>query len=81
MRQDTEDWATRYGHDSRDLDQVKKALLEADDAPYREWNPLLKQAISEAQGKCVPRTLYQLPVGFRWEHRRGVTLIGDAATS
>ncbi|KUJ19035.1 FAD/NAD(P)-binding domain-containing protein [Mollisia scopiformis] len=39
----------------------------------------LKRMILESKDKLVPRTLYQLPVGFSWESRPGVTLIGDAA--
>ena len=39
----------------------------------------LKRMILESSDQLVPRALYQLPVGFRWESRPGVTLIGDAA--
>ena len=31
--------------------------------------------------QCDARCLYKLPVGWHWKHRRGVTLIGDAAHS
>lgn len=27
----------------------------------------------------VPRGIYELPIGHRWEHREGITLLGDAA--
>ncbi|KAK1751223.1 monooxygenase asqM [Echria macrotheca] len=79
LKQDNPDWASRCGYDSHDLNQVKQALLEGADAPFSDWDPLLKQAISAAQGKCTPRSMYHLPLGFRWEHCRGATLIGDAA--
>ena len=39
----------------------------------------LKRVILESTDSAVPRLLYQLPVGFRWESRPGVTLLGDAA--
>ncbi|KAK1639920.1 tetracycline resistance protein from transposon [Colletotrichum phormii] len=60
-----EDWASPEvcGYGPHDLEAVKKALL----------------AITKAAGECTPRSLYMLPVGFTWPHRRGVTVIGDAA--
>ena len=39
----------------------------------------LKRVILESIDSAIPRVLYQLPVGFRWESRPGVTLLGDAA--
>ncbi|OCL12580.1 FAD/NAD(P)-binding domain-containing protein [Glonium stellatum] len=39
----------------------------------------LKRIILEAEDELILRTLYMLPVGFRWESRPGVTLLGDAA--
>jgi len=38
----------------------------------------LKRMILESEDELIPRKLYMLPVGFRWESRRGVTLLGDA---
>ncbi len=77
QRQDNEAWAPS---DGTDIEKTKHSLLDERDAPFGEdWHPLLRQAIREARGKCTPRTLYQLPVGFQWEHRRGATLVGDAA--
>lgn len=39
----------------------------------------LKRAILESNDTVIPRTLYQLPVGVKWNSRPGVTLLGDAA--
>lgn len=39
----------------------------------------LKRMILESNDMFAPRTLYHLPVGFSWNHRAGVTLVGDAA--
>ncbi|KAK3386556.1 hypothetical protein B0H63DRAFT_520646 [Podospora didyma] len=71
-----ERWAETCGYDPTDLASTQAALLEG---TFKEWHPTLKQAISCAAGKSSPRTLYKLLVGFRWEHRKGVTLVGDAA--
>ncbi|KZL79949.1 tetracycline resistance protein from transposon [Colletotrichum incanum] len=72
-----EDWASLNvcGHDSDDLEAVKKALLIL----YQDWSSELTEAIVKAAGNCSPRSLYMLPVGFRWSHRRGATVIRDAA--
>ncbi|KAH7069281.1 hypothetical protein FB567DRAFT_565029 [Paraphoma chrysanthemicola] len=39
----------------------------------------LKRVILECKDDLTPRTLFELPIGFTWPHRAGVTLIGDAA--
>ncbi|KAF6834917.1 monooxygenase FAD-binding protein [Colletotrichum plurivorum] len=74
---DDENWSSPEvcGHDPCDLGAVKKALL----GQYHDWSPELTEAIAKAEGGCAPRSLYMLPVGFRWPHRRGATVIGDAA--
>ncbi|KAI7362882.1 putative oligopeptide transporter [Hortaea werneckii] len=47
---------------------------------YHDWHPSLQAFIQEAdEDNMVPRDLFMLPIGHRWEHRPGVTLIGDAA--
>lgn len=42
-------------------------------------SPALCEAIEKARATCEPKNHYVLPVGWRWPHRRGFTLIGDAA--
>jgi 2-polyprenyl-6-methoxyphenol hydroxylase-like FAD-dependent oxidoreductase len=39
----------------------------------------LKRVILECKDDLTPRPLFELPVGFAWPHRSGITLIGDAA--
>ncbi|KAF2260188.1 FAD/NAD(P)-binding domain-containing protein [Lojkania enalia] len=39
----------------------------------------VKKVVIESDDNVIPRTLYELPVGFKWEHHPGVTLVGDAA--
>ncbi|TAQ90722.1 hypothetical protein B7494_g899 [Chlorociboria aeruginascens] len=39
----------------------------------------LKRMILESKDSLTPRSLYMLPVGIKWENKKGVTLVGDAA--
>ncbi|CRJ90114.1 hypothetical protein BN1708_009328 [Verticillium longisporum] len=74
---DGADWMRpeKCGHDTSDLAAAKEALMEE----YRDWDSTITDAILKPQGACKTRSLYMLPAGFRWEHHRGVTVIGDAA--
>ena len=47
-------------------------------AHFRDWSSSLLQLITHG-GMLTPRRIYALPVGHRWLHRPGVTLLGDAA--
>ncbi|TFK79977.1 monooxygenase FAD-binding protein [Polyporus arcularius HHB13444] len=56
--------------------EVRKALLDI----YSDWAPWVRKFIAQCDDAAVyPRALYYLPVGHRWEHKAGVTLVGDAA--
>jgi 2-polyprenyl-6-methoxyphenol hydroxylase-like FAD-dependent oxidoreductase len=67
------DWITRV--DWTDTGKAKTVLLEE----FASWAPELRALIAEADGPLVPRTVAALPTGHRWDHRPGITLIGDAA--
>lgn len=75
---DNEDWAKpeNCGFDPYNLKETTQALLNT---KYKDWDPRLKQALELADGRCAPRSLYMLPIGSKWEHKQGLTLIGDAA--
>ncbi|RGP73368.1 hypothetical protein FSPOR_2143 [Fusarium sporotrichioides] len=75
---DNPDWykPENCGFNPYDLKETKQTLLET---RYKDWDPRLKQAIELANGRCNPRSLFMLPVGSKWEHKQGLTLIGDAA--
>lgn len=66
----------RCGFDATDLTATKKALLQG---RLQDWHPLIHEAVEKAQGRTAPRVLYMLPVGIRWAHQAGVTVVGDAA--
>lgn len=46
---------------------------------FADWAPELRAIISRTETKPIPRAIYMLPVGHRWERVPGVTLAGDAA--
>ncbi|ENH74094.1 hypothetical protein FOC1_g10007260 [Fusarium oxysporum f. sp. cubense race 1] len=75
---DNEDWAKpeNCGFDPYNLKETTEALLST---KYKDWDPRLRQALELADGRCTPRSLYMLPIGTKWEHKQGLTLIGDAA--
>ncbi|KAL6245505.1 hypothetical protein RBB50_007504 [Rhinocladiella similis] len=46
---------------------------------YNDWAPELRRLVLDADGQTRASGLYMLPVGFKWSHKAGVTLVGDAA--
>jgi 2-polyprenyl-6-methoxyphenol hydroxylase-like FAD-dependent oxidoreductase len=54
---------------------TEKSLLDH----FSDWHEDLRGLISAGDGAFLPRPLYALPSDHRWDHRPGVTLIGDAA--
>ncbi|WBP90336.1 FAD-dependent oxidoreductase [Kitasatospora cathayae] len=67
------DWLE--GIDFTTPDAAKSAVLEQ----FADWHPSLRALVADADGPLVPRPIVALPVGHRWEHVPGVTLLGDAA--
>jgi len=67
-----EEIATAWRHTSAEA--LRAALCEA----FGHWAPSLRQVVET--GEIIgARPLYALPVGHRWQSRRGLTLLGDAA--
>jgi 2-polyprenyl-6-methoxyphenol hydroxylase-like FAD-dependent oxidoreductase len=48
-------------------------------AEFEGWAPALTALITDAETDPVPRAIYALPTGHRWDRTAGVTLLGDAA--
>lgn len=70
-----ESWAHAIGIDFTNHKATKEFLLEE----FKDWSPELTRIIAKCDGQIIPRQLYMLPVGIRWPHKNGFTLLGDAA--
>ncbi|KAF2204692.1 FAD/NAD(P)-binding domain-containing protein [Delitschia confertaspora ATCC 74209] len=82
-----EDFPTSSGLVNQTAVAVKDHVL-GDTALLGTWGPAIKELVSvacdeETSDKSVTATdirpLYMLPVGHTWNHKKGITLIGDAA--
>jgi 2-polyprenyl-6-methoxyphenol hydroxylase-like FAD-dependent oxidoreductase len=76
VREDA-DWMKpeKCGYNSEDLAEVKKAVAK----DMEHWGPEFHNALNATQGETSTRSLWRLPIGQKWQHKSGVTLIGDAA--
>lgn len=45
---------------------------------FEGWAPQLRDLLDGCNG-FVERPIYQLPLGFEWQHQKGLYLVGDAA--
>ncbi|WNG47106.1 FAD-dependent monooxygenase [Archangium minus] len=70
-----EGWVEEGGIDFTNAGRVREGLLKL----FSDWAPPLLALIRECGDRIVPRQIYALPVGHRWAHRQGLTLLGDAA--
>ncbi|KAK5113559.1 hypothetical protein LTR85_010787 [Meristemomyces frigidus] len=70
-----EGWQMSCGYDIHDAKAVKDACLE----DFAGWDEMLLAFTQAAEDDVTPRDLYMLPVGTKWDHVPGVTVIGDAA--
>lgn len=70
-----QDWVTASGIDWDRPPAAREALLRE----FAGWAPALTDLIRECDDTIWPRPIYALPTGHTWDHRPGVTLLGDAA--
>ncbi|WP_033337893.1 FAD-dependent oxidoreductase [Catenuloplanes japonicus] len=66
------DWKPEAAGRERALAEVAAQLGEG-------WDPALVSLVTSGETDPVVRPIWGLPLGRRWEHVPGVTLIGDAA--
>ncbi|KAG0647971.1 Monooxygenase asqM [Hyphodiscus hymeniophilus] len=71
-----ENFFKECGIDWEKKDQARNEFVER---YFGDCADVLKRLLMESGDDLVLRTLYMLPVGFKWEEKRGVTLLGDAA--
>ena len=72
----TENWMQEADYDVHDGAAVKEELAKV----YKDWDPKVVKLMAAAdEDKVTSRSLFMLPVGFRWNNKPGVTLLGDAA--
>lgn len=62
-----------------DWNDTHKARNEYMERYFHHVAADLRRVVSESRDYLTPRPLYELPIGFEWKPRSGVTLIGDAA--
>ena len=70
-----EDWCHEQGLESKTQAEIKESMLQ----DYSSWSDELRELIRVCDDDIAARPLYMMPVGARWAHLPGVTLVGDAA--
>lgn len=71
-----EDFLEKCGIDWSDAATARKQYM---DTYFSHVNQDLRRVFLDSTDDLISRPLYELPVGFKWTSRSGVTLIGDAA--
>ncbi|TXK81835.1 NAD(P)/FAD-dependent oxidoreductase [Paenibacillus sp. N3.4] len=70
-----QDWVDTCNIPFNQPEDAKRQLM----AYFSDWDEQLKNYIRWANDTIMPRRIYMLPVDLKWDHKPGVTLIGDAA--
>jgi 2-polyprenyl-6-methoxyphenol hydroxylase-like FAD-dependent oxidoreductase len=58
-----------------DPKETRRMLLEY----FKDWAPELTKFVELCDDTFWPRGIYQMPIGCKWEHKPGITVLGDAA--
>ncbi|KAH7400452.1 hypothetical protein BKA64DRAFT_671875 [Cadophora sp. MPI-SDFR-AT-0126] len=66
----------QYGGDEPPKEPLGKEEVQA---MFKDWSPELRGMIENAEMEMKVYNLHYLPEGYRWEPRKGVTILGDAA--
>jgi len=71
-----ETWVKDCGIDWSTPDDARKELIGR---YFADCGEDLKRVIRESNDQLIPRPLWMLPLGMKWESSPGVTVLGDAA--
>ena len=71
-----ETWVEDCGIDWTDHAAARQAIVTNH---FNDCGEDIKKIILESDDELIPRKLYMLPVGIKWDSKPGVTLIGDSA--
>lgn len=71
-----ESWSEECGIDWSDKANARQELIKQ---YFNDCHDNIKSMITESTDELIVRPLYMLPIGISWPHRKGITLIGDAA--
>lgn len=71
-----EHYGAESGLNWKDTNKVKQHLL---DTYYQDWDSRLRDLLIHIDDGIRPWPIYHVPLDARWETRKGVTLVGDAA--
>ncbi|KAI5195968.1 putative oligopeptide transporter [Aureobasidium subglaciale] len=69
------DWIKQFPWNGSDIEAIKSQLL----SEFANWDSQYKKWIEACDISPWISNLDMLPVGHKWTHRSGVTLVGDAA--
>ncbi|KAK5146748.1 hypothetical protein LTR04_000980 [Oleoguttula sp. CCFEE 6159] len=72
-----ESWAAQCGINWEDSETARVALV--DRHMSQGWAEIFRHMILGSEAEIWPRALYMMPVGWRWDPKPGITLLGDAA--
>jgi 2-polyprenyl-6-methoxyphenol hydroxylase-like FAD-dependent oxidoreductase len=75
LRTGDPDWPSTVGIDWSDAAAAREVLLKE----LADWSPALRELIRISDDRIVPRQIFALPIGHRWQRVPGATLLGDAA--
>lgn len=71
-----ENFVADCGIDWEDQDTARTQFIERH---FNHVSPDLQRLLTLSKDNLTLRALYELPIGFSYAHRSGITLIGDAA--
>jgi 2-polyprenyl-6-methoxyphenol hydroxylase-like FAD-dependent oxidoreductase len=71
-----ETWIHDCGIEWSEPEEAKEQLIKG---YFGDCAEDLKRVITESDDALIPRALYMLPVGVKWDSCPGVTVVGDAA--